>query len=266
MPPGRRRAMPRPTATGRQPAAMATTNRQTMKSKEFFGKLLDRKLWLNLLAMALTVAALCLGVKLGLDRYTHHGEEIPVPDVRGMSFSEAKALIENDGLRASVSDTGYNKRMPADCVLLQNPAGGAKVKSGRMIYLTVNSESTPTLTIPDIADNSSVREAGARLKAMGFRLMPPELITGEKDWVYGIKARGRRVSMGDRVPIDVPLTLIVGSGTYDDSLIDVDYVDPAGITVTYGGEDDFEAVGEPPADEPAEATPGGGTGNTDTEQ
>lgn len=215
-----------------------------MKSKEFFGKFLDRRLWGNLVAMAVVVAALCLGVKYGLDVYTHHGEEIPVPDVRGMGFNEAKALIEGNGLRVEVGDTGYNKRMPADCVLLQNPAGGARVKSGRLVYLTVNSESTPTLTIPDIADNSSVREAEARLKAMGFRLTPPEEVTGEKDWVYGIKARGRRVALGDRVPIDVPLTLMVGSGTYDDSLMEINYVDPAGVTVTYGGEDDFEVVDE----------------------
>lgn len=215
-----------------------------MKSKEFFGKFLDRRLWGNLLAMAVVAAALCFGVKYGLDVYTHHGEEIPVPNVRGMGFNEARALIESNGLRVAVADTGYNKRMPADCVLLQTPIGGTRVKSGRMVYLTVNSESTPTLTIPDIADNSSVREAEARLKAMGFRLTPPEEVTGEKDWVYGIKARGRRVGMGDRVPIDVPLTLMVGSGTYDDSLMDINYVDPAEVTVTYGGEDDFEVVGE----------------------
>lgn len=227
-----------------------------MNIKEFFGKLLDRRLWLNLLGMAVVVAALCLGVKYGLDRYTHHGEEIPVPDVRGMGVGAARALIEGDGLRAVVADTGYNKRMPADCILLQNPVGGAKVKSGRIVYLTVNSESTPTLTLPDIADNSSVREAEARLKAMGFRLLPPEEITGEKDWVYAVKARGRRLSVGDRVPIDVPLTLVVGSGTYDDSLMEIDYVSPSEITVTYGGEDDFEVVDAPPPDAGAADAPG----------
>lgn len=230
-----------------------------MKLKEFFGKFLDKRLWLNLLAMALVVVALCLGVKYWLDRYTHHGEEIPVPDVRGMGFNKAKALIERNGLRVEVSDTGYNKRMPADGVLLQNPAGGSRVKSGRIVYLTVNTESTPTLTIPDIADNSSVREAEARLRAMGFRLTQPQEVTGEKDWVYGIKARGRRVSMGDRVPIDVPLTLLVGSGAYDDSLMDIDYVDPQEVTVTYGGEDEFEVVDAPPAVETGASDTANGT-------
>ena len=77
-----------------------------MKSKEFFGKFLDRRLWGNLLAMAVVVAALCFGVKYGLDVYTHHGEEIPVPNVRGMGFNEARALIESNGLRGAVADTG----------------------------------------------------------------------------------------------------------------------------------------------------------------
>lgn len=225
-----------------------------MTSKEFFMKFLDKRLWLNLLAMAVVVVLLFLGLKYWLGVYTRHGEAIPVPDVRGMDFARAKALLESDGLRVEVSDTGYNKRIPADCVLLQTPAGGARVKSGRMVYVTVNSEATPTLVIPDIVDNSSVREAEARLRAMGFRVLDAEHVTGEKDWVYGIKAGGRRVSMGDRVPIDVPLQLQVGSGAYDDSTVVIDYVEPD-IIYEEGDVDGFEVVTEPPAadDAPADA-------------
>ena len=61
--------------------------------------------------------------------------------------------------------------------------------------MTVNSPSSPTFAIPDIVDNSSVREAEAKLTAMGFRLLPAQQVEGEKDWVYGIICRGRRVSM-----------------------------------------------------------------------
>jgi hypothetical protein len=108
---------------------------------------------------------------------------------------------------------------------------------------------SPTFTIPDIVDNSSLREAEAKLTAMGFRLSPPRRITGEKDWVYGILCRGRRISNGDRVPIDYPLTLMVGSGAYDDT-DSVDYVDSNyPIDVTEGGVDDFEEVTEAPVAE-----------------
>lgn len=231
-----------------------------MKSREFFGKFADKYLWGNILAMAVVVAALYAGVKYGLVMYTHHGEEIPVPDVRGMDFSKARALLESNGLRVEVGDTGYNKRMPADCVLLQNPGYGARVKSGHMVYVTVNSVSSPTLAIPDLADNSSVREAEAKLAAMGFRLLDPKPVTGEKDWVYGIMAGGKRLAAGDRVPIDVPLTLMVGSGVYDDDAMVVDYVDPE-YADTGDDTDDFEEVTEPPLSDDT-AGPGGGLQNT----
>ena len=118
------------------------------------------------------------------------------------------------------------------------------MKEGHVVYVTVNSPSSPTFAIPDIVDNSSVREAEARLMAMGFQLTPTQLVDGEKDWVYGILCRGRRVSNGDRIPIDYPLTLMVGKGTIDDSE-DIEYIDPAypdGI----GEVDEFEEVKEPP--------------------
>ena len=235
-----------------------------MKAKEFFRKFLDKRLWLNLLGMAVVLLLLFLGLRYGLDRYTLHGEEIAVPDVRGKGFGSAKALVEAAGLRIAVNDTGYNKRMPADCILLQNPAGGARVKLGRVVYVTVNSESTPTLTIPDIIDNCSRREAEAQLKAMGFRVLDAVPVDGEKDWVYGIKANGRHVYKGDRVPIDVTLRLEVGSGAYDDSTMAIDYVDPD-FEYEEGSIDEFEVVAAPPAEDGGSPAPEGGDGQTDTE-
>ena len=215
-----------------------------MNAKDFFGKIFSRYVVLNLLAIAVVVILLCVGVKFGLDLYTHHGEGIVVPEIKGMTYQKARLLLEEDGLIILVSDSGYNKTLPADCILAQTPNHGQKVKEGHVVYVTVNSPSSPTFAIPDIVDNSSVREAEARLMAMGFQLTPTQLVDGEKDWVYGILCRGRRVSNGDRIPIDYPLTLMVGKGTIDDSE-DIEYIDPAypdGI----GEVDEFEEVKEPP--------------------
>ena len=220
-----------------------------MNTKEFFKKVCSRFLLLNLLAMAIVVLLLCLGVGYGLDLYTHHGEGIEVPELKGMRYQKAYLLLQEKGLDLVVSDSGYNKTFPADCILAQMPGHGQKVKEGHVVYVTVNSPSSPTFAIPDIVDNSSLREAEAKLTAMGFRLSPPRRITGEKDWVYGILCRGRRISNGDRVPIDYPLTLMVGSGAYDDT-DSVDYVDSNyPIDVTEGGVDDFEEVTEAPVAE-----------------
>lgn len=216
-----------------------------MDTKEFFGKFKSKYLWGNLLAMALTVVLLCVGVKFGLDIYTHHGEGVPVPNLTGMTFNNAAHLLDSNGLRIVVSDSGYNKRLPADCILAQSPGEGTSVKKGHTIYVTVNSPSSPTVTIPDIIDNSSVREATAKLTALGFKLLEPKAVTGEKDWVYGILCRGRRVSAGDRVSIDLPLSLMVGNGEYEDIGPDSQMSEPNEFTSDQPAADDFEEVTGP---------------------
>ena len=216
-----------------------------MDTKEFFGKFKSKYLWGNLLAMALTVVLLCVGVKFGLDIYTHHGEGVPVPNLTGMTFNNAAHLLDSNGLRIVVSDSGYNKRLPADCILAQSPGEGTSVKKGHTIYVTVNSPSSPTVTIPDIIDNSSVREATAKLTALGFKLLEPKVVTGEKDWVYGILCRGRRVSAGDRVSIDLPLSLMVGNGEYEDIGPDSQMSKPNEFTSDQPATDDFEEVTGP---------------------
>ena len=178
------------------------------------------------MAMALVVILLCVGVGIGLDYYTHHGEGIVVPDLKGMGYDKACRLLAERGLDIVVSDSGYSKLLPANSVLAQTPAFGQKVKQGRVVYVTINSPHSPTFAVPDIVDNSSVREAEARLQAMGFRLTAPLLIDGEKDWVYGILCQGRRISNGDRITMDYPLTLMVGKGTFDDA-DSILFVEPA---------------------------------------
>jgi hypothetical protein len=66
---------------------------------------------------------------------------------------------------------------------------------------------------------------------------------GEKDWVYGILCKGRRVSTGDLVSIEAPLTLMIGNGQYDAG-DDIDYVEPEYQMMESGNVDEFEEVTE----------------------
>lgn len=77
--------------------------------------------------------------------------------------------------------------------------------------------------------------------ALGFKLTPPQEVPGEKDWVYGVLCRGRRVSVGDHVSIDSPLTLMIGSGEYD-SDEELEYIEPEYRLMESGNVDDFEEV------------------------
>ena len=216
-----------------------------MKTKEFFGKFCSKFLIWNLIAMALVIILLVVGVNYGLDWYTHHGESIRVPNIEGMRIAKAREMMEECGLEIVVTDSGYNKRLPADCVLSQNPGAGLTVKSGHTIYVTINSSNSPSVAIPDVVDNCSYREAEAKLISLGFKVLPPQYVTGEKDWVYGVLCNGRRVTAGERVSIEQPLTLQIGSGQYGaDEELNVIGGDDATMQSGNDEVDDFEEVKE----------------------
>jgi beta-lactam-binding protein with PASTA domain len=149
----------------------------------------------------------------GIDVYTQHGKSVLVPNLKGMNEEEAQVMLNNRGLDCVVVDSGYDKNKPSGCILEQNPSDGQHVKKGRTIYLTINSLTMPMQTIPDVADNSSVRQATAKLISAGFQLTANESIPGQLDWVYGIKYNGRQLMLGEKVPTGATLTLVVGNGT-----------------------------------------------------
>ena len=68
--------------------------------------------------------------------------------------------------------------MAAGIVLDVNPGIGQKVKEGRTIYLTINTLSIPLRAVPDVADNSSLRQAQAKVLAAGFKLTEIQLMNG----------------------------------------------------------------------------------------
>lgn len=180
--------------------------------KEFFSFKNNRFFWLNLIAMVVVCVAAALGTLRWLDGYTRHGEAVVVPDVKGMNLRLAENELDKQSLKSIVIDSSYVKGMPPGSILEQNPSGGSKVKEGRTIYLTINADSAPKVAVPDIMDNSSLRQAEAKLRALGFKLTEPEYINGEKDWVYNIKYRGRNLKAGEKIPHEAVLTLCVGDG------------------------------------------------------
>ena len=178
--------------------------------KDFFSFKKNRAFWLNLIAMPIVVVAIILGVLHWLDDYTHHGQSIIVPNVKGLPLKQAEAEFGKKNLRTVVVDSNFVKGMPAGAVLDQKPASGAKVKTGRTVYLTINTAEMPKVAIPDIIDNSSYRQAEARLRALGFKLTAPEIISGEKDWVYAVKYLEKELTNGEKIPRESVLTLIIG--------------------------------------------------------
>ncbi len=188
--------------------------------RNFFRKLFSPIIWGNMLAILVLAVAAVFGAKLWLDEYTHHGKSIEVPDVTGKTPLEASGTLRMYGLRTEVADSSYSSQLPPGIILSQKPSAGSKVKQGREIQLTINSHSAPTIALPEIAGNSSVREAQDRLLELGFQIGPTEYVDGDAGWVYSMKCNGRDVSNGEQVPIGATIVLQVGGRMEADSLED----------------------------------------------
>lgn len=207
-------------------------------------KFFSTYLWGNFYAMFLVVVMLCVALKYGMDVYTHHGESIVVPNFIHKQYDDATDMAKKVGLTIEVSDTGYVKELPPDCILEQSPVAGKRIKSTHVVYVTINAATAPSLELPDLIDNSSYREAQAKLLSMGFKVGDPEYRPGERDWVYGILVNGRAVHTGDRIPKNSTLTILVGDGTRDysdSSLIDQDELEGVDVPEdNKSGNDDDE--------------------------
>lgn len=178
------------------------------ESKKKTGKII----LFNIVAMIALVVLIIAGTMHWIKGYTLHGQYIQVPDICGMSEESAAGVLIKAGLSYEISDVRYDKSMKAGSIIEQNPKSGSNVKNGRKIYLTINSGNQPTKAIPDLAENSSLREAQSRLKALGFHTSETERIDGDLDWVYGIKYNGKTVQAGTQVPEGSTLTIVAGNG------------------------------------------------------
>ena len=119
-----------------------------------------------------------------------------VPKITGVSEQIAYSKLKALGLKAEVRDTGYVHKAAPFEVLEQSIKPGTKIKPGRTIYLTINSNGSKRIELPDLADNCSRREAEDKLKTLGFKLGATEFIIGDPDWVYEVKVNGKTVKAG----------------------------------------------------------------------
>ncbi|MDO5482717.1 MAG: PASTA domain-containing protein [Bacteroidaceae bacterium] len=192
-----------------------------MSLKNFFTGKTAVRFWLNIVLMVLVIIAVPLVTFYMLDTFTRHGEKIEVPSVSGMPFGEAEKVLKERGLVAAVADSVYDKNAEFGSVIEQLPEAGYEVKGGRVVYLTVAMKEAPMIKLPDVVSLGSLREAVSILQALGFKLTSHEEVEDKpKDLVLGVKLGNREVQVGEMLPRDNTLTLMVGAGEKDSVAVD----------------------------------------------
>jgi beta-lactam-binding protein with PASTA domain len=193
---------------------------QILGMRNFFN-FLKSKTFLIQLGLALLVLVITVFVVLRwLNSTTNHGEFVEVPDFSKQSVMEMRTAIEEAGLRYEVLDSAnYNPDFPRFSIIEQNPAAGAKVKTNRKIYFTVNPSGYKKVTVPKIIQVTK-RNASSMLKAVGLDVQRVTYVDElGKDMVYQLKYKGKYIKPGDKLPKTSKIELICGNGTIPDRAI-----------------------------------------------
>ena len=136
---------------------------------DFLRFLLTKKFLRHLLLAVLISLILLLGTLVWLKIYTHHGQAIAVPNLRGLTLDEVEEVIGARRLRFEVVDSVYSDQVPRGTVVKQHPEPNSKVKVRRNIFLTTNAVTSEQVTMPQLLD-LSIRQATLALENAGLTL------------------------------------------------------------------------------------------------
>lgn len=169
-------------------------------------------LGVNVVAIVVVIILIFTSVSFILNSYTRHGDSLTVPDIRGLRIEDAIHLLEEKSLRYIISDSLYFDDKPKLSILEQNPAPNSKVKEGRFIYITINSNKAPQVALPNLLD-VSLRQAEAMLGSVGLKvgklIYKPDIA---KDVVLDVQYLNMSLQPGKKIGKGTAVDLILGDG------------------------------------------------------
>jgi beta-lactam-binding protein with PASTA domain len=176
-------------------------------------KFLTRKpLWVNVLAGAGVLILLLLIFLGSLDLLTRHGKVLKIPQVTGLSLTEAKKTLETQGFEVMIQDSIYFDTLPPQQVVKQFPEADNLVKVNRMVYLTINRAIAPFIDMPNLVSMSS-RNAGMILRQYGLKLedtlYKPDFA---RNSVLDVLYQGASIKPGTKIQQGSGITLVLGNG------------------------------------------------------
>ena len=104
-------------------------------------------------AAGLLLALVALLCAFATMRIAIHGREVAIPNLSGLSDTDAAAAARKLGLSLSVENRFYSSAMPPNRVLSQLPSAGSRVRRGWQIRVT-ESLGGQHLDVPDVVGQS----------------------------------------------------------------------------------------------------------------
>lgn len=150
---------------------------------------------------------------LALRVYTKHGQALSVPDFYGLNLEAASRLADQTSLRYEIIDSTFIQGQAPGTVIAQTPSVNSKVKSNRIIFLTINAIVPEKTDMPNLL-NMPVRQAEAIIQTHGLRVGYIRYVPNiAKDFVLRQFYKNREVAPGAKVIKGSAIDLAVGLGS-----------------------------------------------------
>lgn len=168
--------------------------------------------WVRYIAVGLLIALVAFASGLLLfnflimPRVVGLGEEVEVPDVVGLSHSQAEATLAEEGLSGIVESERFDSQIPEGFVVAQDPLPQTLVKEGRTVGLVL-SRGPEMVEVPyldgvalDLAE-SVLRRAGlgvGRVDTVASPEVPPGHVVSSDPPGGEMLPRGSRITLSVR--------------------------------------------------------------------
>ncbi|MFF1811063.1 Stk1 family PASTA domain-containing Ser/Thr kinase [Streptomyces sp. NPDC058251] len=129
------------------------------------------------------------------------GSPVEVPDVTGASVDDAKAELQDSGLKVKISSEQVTSEFDKGEVAKQSPGGGRQVATGDTVTLTI-SKGPEMVQVPDVVGDT-VDDAKQKLEAAGFKVNEDRGLLG----LFGDHVKSQSVDGGQTAPKGSTITI-----------------------------------------------------------
>lgn len=166
----------------------------------------------HILIAILVTLLLLVAANYFMKEFTHHGEEVEMPNYVGKCYSDLQnSTSENFTFEVSRIKI-FDESKPDGTVVKQEPLPGEKVKYGRKVTLTITTATPRMVKMPQLAGNITLRQAKHILEDSGLEVGTvvetesdsPGLVLGQYREKTGKPiAAGTEIKQGEKIKLEV---------------------------------------------------------------
>jgi beta-lactam-binding protein with PASTA domain len=148
--------------------------------------------------------------------YTRHNNDLTVPDLAGLTLTDAIHAAQEKEMRVEVFDSVFMADLEKGTVVIQHPEAGLKVKKNRKIFLTMNAINPEKIAMPNLVD-LTFKQASAKIESFGLKLghisYEPNIAV---NLVLAQQRHGGTLNPGDSIAKGTAMDLVLGKGLSDE--------------------------------------------------